>query len=175
MLKLRPTYEEIAREARTHRLRILPEKQKRTQQGILLDDVDFDDFDLGKHDKKTILMNENPQKGTQTDNFNVSSSVSESESMKTIEEVKQTQTDESDATIEQERQQERERERSERKSIMRRIYDNMFGVDEFADEREEMRNRRQQIEQEEDSEEPIERQQTKESDNSLPMNVKKIL
>ena len=51
----RPTFEQIEREARTHRLRILPEKQRRSQQGILLDDVDFDDFDLGKHDRKEIF------------------------------------------------------------------------------------------------------------------------
>ena len=30
MLKLRPTYEEILREARTRRLRILPERERRT-------------------------------------------------------------------------------------------------------------------------------------------------
>ena len=54
MLRLRPTFEQIESEAGTHRLNILPEKQKRTQQGLLLDDVDFDDFDLGKYDKKTI-------------------------------------------------------------------------------------------------------------------------
>ena len=80
MLKLRPTYEEIAREARTHRLRILPERQKRTQQGILLDDVDFDDFDLSKYNIR------NPNKATQTDMFNDSSnysSVSSNRSVKT--------------------------------------------------------------------------------------------
>ena len=182
-LRLRPTYEEIAREARTHRLRILPEKQKRTQQGLLLDDVDFDDFDLGKYDKKAILMNENPDKGTQTDVFNETPSVTESESMKTIEEeVKQTQTDESVSSVEKEH--EREREQPQKKSVMRRVYDAMFGEDEFAEDasaeasrgirdREEMRNRRQQIEQEEESEPPVEKQQTEESADSLPMNVKK--
>ena len=45
--------------------------------------------------------------------------------------------------------------------------------DEFAEEREEMRNRRQQIEEEEENEPTVEKQQTEESDNSLPMNVKK--
>ena len=188
MLRLRPTYEEIAREVRTHRLRILPEKQKRTQQGLLLDDVDFDDFDLGKYDKKTILMNENPDKGTQTDVFNETPSITESESMKTIEEeVKQTQTDESVSSIksiEKEKETEREREQPQKKSVMRRVYDAMFGEDEFAEEREDasaeasrgirdMRSRRQQIEQEEESEPPVEKQQTEESDDSLPMNVKK--
>ena len=58
MLRLRPTFEQIESEARTSRLRILPEKQKRTQQGILLDDVDFDEFDLSKYDIR------NPNKAT---------------------------------------------------------------------------------------------------------------
>ena len=175
MLRLRPTFEQIEREARTHRLKILPERQKRTQQGILLDDVDFDDFDLGKYDKKTILVNENPDKGTQTDNFDVSSSVSESESMKTLEEeVKQIQTDETEEIIEKERENKQERERTQGKSMMKRMFDAMFGEDEFAEEREEMRNRRQHIEQEEDEiEQTVEKQQTEESDDSLPMNVKK--
>ena len=71
MSRLRPTFEEIEREARTSRLRILPERQRRTQQGILLDEVDFDDFDLSKYDRKTIMLNDNnPEKGTQTDTFN---------------------------------------------------------------------------------------------------------
>ena len=64
MLKLRPTFEQIEKEARSSRLKIMPEKQKRTQQGMLLDDVDFDDFDLSKYDRK------NPNKATQTDMFN---------------------------------------------------------------------------------------------------------
>ena len=64
MLRLRPTFEQMESEARTSRLRILPEKQKRTQQGILLDDVDFDEFDLSKYDIR------NPNKATQTDMFN---------------------------------------------------------------------------------------------------------
>ena len=73
MLRLRPTFEQIEREARTHRLRILPEKQRRSQQGILLDDVDFDDFDLNNYDRKNILTNDNdnPNKGTQTDMMKV--------------------------------------------------------------------------------------------------------
>ena len=64
MLKLRPTFEQIEKEARTHRLKILPEKQKRTQQGILFDDVNFDDFDLDKFNIR------NPNKAPQTDIFN---------------------------------------------------------------------------------------------------------
>ena len=80
MLRLRPTFEQIEREARTSRLRILPEKQKRTQQGILLDDVDFDEFDLSKYDIR------NPNKATQTDMFNepsVFSNASSNRSVKT--------------------------------------------------------------------------------------------
>ena len=99
----------------------------------MLDDVDFDDFDVGNYDKKTILMNENPDKGTQTDVFNETPSITESESMKTVEEeVKQTQTDESDASVEKEHEREREpqRERERGKTIMRRMYDAMFGEDE---------------------------------------------
>ena len=56
MLKLRPTYEQMLKEARARRLKILPERQTRTQQGILLDDVDFDEFDLSKYDRKVNLM-----------------------------------------------------------------------------------------------------------------------
>ena len=78
MLRLRPTFEQIEREARTSRLRILPEKQKRTQQGILLDDVDFDEFDLSKYDIR------NPNKATQTDMFNEPSSYSSASSNRSV-------------------------------------------------------------------------------------------
>ena len=74
MLRLRPTFEQIEREARTHRLKILPEKQKRTQQGILLDDVNFDDFDLDMYNIR------NPNKATQTDMFNEPSNYSDATS-----------------------------------------------------------------------------------------------
>ena len=72
MLRLKPTYEEILREAKTRRLRILPERERRTQQGILLEDVDFNDFDLDKYNIR------NPNKATQTDIFddNISSNYS---------------------------------------------------------------------------------------------------
>ena len=181
MLILRPTFEQIEREARTRRLRILPEKERRTQQGLLLDDVNFDDFDLDKYDKKAIIMNDNPDKGTQTDVFNETPSITESESMKSLEEeVKQRQTDESLSSIksrknEEETEKERERNQPEKKSVMRRVYDAMFGEDEFKEEREEMRSRRQQIDTDDDLElEPsLEKQQSEQSDNSLPMNVKK--
>ena len=190
MLRLRPTYEEIEREARTRRLRILPEKERRTQQGLLLDDVNFDDFDLGKYDKKTIIMNDNPNKGTQTDVFNETPSITESESMKSLEEdasaeasrgirdVKQRQTDESVSSIKSsEKQQERDREREQpqKKSLMSRVYDAMFGEDEFKEEREEMRSRRQQIDTDEEQiiVQPEASMRSQESDDDLPMNVKK--
>ena len=186
MLRLRPTFEEIEREARTSRLRILPERQRRTQQGILLDEVDFDDFDLSKYDRKTILNDSNnPEKGTQTDTFNET----ESESMKPPEEdIKEESAMESEESIkigEKEREREREREQPQKKSVMRRVFDAMFGEDdasassgqsrdEFKEEREEMRNRRQQIEEDDyQRETPIEPQKSEESDNCLPMNVKK--
>ena len=81
MLKLRPTYEGMLREAKTRRLKIQPERERRTQQGMLLEDVDFNDFDL---DKFNIKQN----KATQTDVFddNISSnysSVAPSQSIKT--------------------------------------------------------------------------------------------
>ena len=78
MLRLRPTFEQIEREARTSRLRILPEKQKRTQQGILLDDVDFDEFDLSEYDIR------NPNKATQTDMFNEPSIYSNASSNRSV-------------------------------------------------------------------------------------------
>ena len=54
MLRLKPTYEGMLREAKTRRLKILPERERRTQQGMLLNDLDMDDFNLDKYDKKTI-------------------------------------------------------------------------------------------------------------------------
>ena len=76
MLRLRPTYEELLKETMTKRLKILPEKQKRTQQGILLDDVDFDDFDLSKYDRRN--------KATQTDMFNEPSNYSSASSNRSV-------------------------------------------------------------------------------------------
>ena len=78
MLRLRPTFEQIEREARTRRLKILPEKQKRTQQGILLDDVNFDEFDLDKYNIR------NPNKATQTDMFNEPSNYSSASSNRSV-------------------------------------------------------------------------------------------
>ena len=172
MLKLRPTFEQVEREARTHRLKILPERQKRTQQGILLDDVNFDDFDLSRYDRKEILMN-NPDKGTQTDLFETKTSTEKSESIKSSgNETFKSEETENEPLQEQERQREQpERERG--KSIMRRMYDAMFADDEYREEREELlRNRRAQTEEEQEQEqEQIEEEQ--EEDDDLPMNVKK--
>ena len=86
MLRLRPTFEQIEREARTHRLRILPERERRTQQGMLLDDLNFDDFDLDQYNIR------NPNKATQTDIFadnnnSIYSSVAPSQSINTPSEI----------------------------------------------------------------------------------------
>ena len=172
MLKLRPTFEQIEKEARTHRLKILPERQKRTQQGILLDDVNFDDFDLSRYDRKEILMN-NPDKGTQTDLFETKTSSEKSESIKSLgDETFESEETENEPMQEQERQREQpERERG--KSIMRRMYDAMFADDEYREEREELlRNRRAEEEQEQEREQ-IEEQVEEEDEDDLPVNVKK--
>ena len=70
MLRLRPTYEEMLREAKTRRLKIQPERERRTQQGLLLESVDFDEFDLSRYDIR------NPEKAIQTDLFNETSNYS---------------------------------------------------------------------------------------------------
>ena len=172
MLKLRPTFEQIEREARTHRLKIFPEK-KRTQQGILLDDVNFDAFDLSNYDKKALILIDNPDKATQTDLFEIKTSTEKSESIKSSgnESFKSKDT-ENEPMQEQERQREQpERERG--KSIMRRMYDAMFADDEYREEREELlRNRREQTEEQEQEQEQLEEEQIEE-DDGLPMNVKK--
>ena len=110
----RPTFEQIEREARTHRLRILPEKQRRSQQGILLNDVDFDDFDLNSYDRKNILTdyNDNPNKGTQADMFESRNSTEKSDSIRT--EEKPTQSEELESEPIQEHEPERQREQPER-------------------------------------------------------------
>ena len=82
MLRLKPTYEEMLREAKTRRLRILPERERRTQQGLLLENVDFDEFDLSRYDIRS------PNKATQTDVFNENSnysSASSKHSLRTME------------------------------------------------------------------------------------------
>ena len=175
MLRLRPTFEQIEREARTHRLKILPERQKRTQQGILLDDVNFDDFDLSNYDKKALILIDNPDKGTQTDLFETKTSTEKSESIKSLgDETFKSEETENEPMQEQERQREQpERERG--KSIMRRMYDAMFADDEYREEREELlRNRRAEEEQEQEQDQIEEEQEEEaEDDDDLPMNVKK--
>ena len=185
MLKLRPTFEQVEREARTHRLKILPERQKRTQQGILLDDVNFDDFDLSRYDRKEILMN-NPDKGTQTDLFETKTTSEKSESIKSLgDETFKSEETENEPMQEQERQREQP-EREREKSIMRRMYDAMFADDEYREEREELsRNRREQTDasaeasrgiRDEEPEEEQAREQGEEEiedEDDLPVNVKK--
>ena len=80
MLRLKPTCEEMLREAKTRRSRIPPERERRTQQGLLLENVDFDEFDLSRYDIR------NPNKATQTDVFDDNSnysSVSSKQSLRT--------------------------------------------------------------------------------------------
>ena len=78
MLRLKPTYEEMLREAKTRRLRILPERERRTLQGLLLENVDFDEFDLSRYDIR------NPNKATQTDVFDDNSNYSSATSNRSI-------------------------------------------------------------------------------------------
>ena len=127
MLRLKPTYEEMLREAKTRRLKILPERERRTQQGMLLDDLDMDDFDLDKYDKKTILMNENPEKGTQTDRFN-KTSTTESESAKSVLEdqrVKE-EVEEQEESEYSRQESEASEEKEKQTSLMRRLFNSLF-------------------------------------------------
>ena len=138
MLRLKPTFEQIEREARTRRLRILPERERRTQQGILLDDVKFDEFDLDNYDKKTIIMNENPDKGVQTDAspearelrdmlFNSSSSSRTSSEKSEMEQIEQLKEELSNISSKPSSEAEQEPEQTERqKSLLRRMLDSMF-------------------------------------------------
>ena len=118
MLRLRPTYEAMLREAKTRRLKILPERERRTQQAMLLDDLDMDDLVLDKYDKKTILMNENPEKGTQTDRFN-KTYTTESESAKSIIEDQRVKEESEYSRQASEAAEEKEKQ----KSLMRRLFD----------------------------------------------------
>ena len=97
---------------------------------MLLDEVDFDDFDLGKYDKKIIMTNENPQKGTQADLFSDHSSYSStSESLKTaIEPDKEEQQVESEHSIQTSKPSSKseEQEQEQPKSLMRRLFDSLF-------------------------------------------------
>ena len=129
MLKLRPTYEQMLKEAKTRRLRILPERERRSSSGILLDDVDFDEFDLNNYDRKiNINNNDNPDKATQTDfNLASSSSSSVSESMGTPEEaVEEEVSYQSSIKSNEEPVSKQEQKTKEGKSLIRRMLDSMF-------------------------------------------------
>ena len=78
MLRLKPTYEEMLREAKTRRLKIQPERERITQQGLLLENVDLAEFDLSKNDIR------NPNKATQTDVFDGNSNYSSDTSNRSI-------------------------------------------------------------------------------------------
>ena len=78
MSRLRPTYEEMLKEARASRLKEIPERQKRTQHGVLLDNVNFAVFDLDKYNIR------NPNKATQTDVFNEPSRYSSASSNRSV-------------------------------------------------------------------------------------------
>ena len=84
----------------------------------MLGDVNFDDFDLSNYDKKTIMINDNPDKGTQTDVFNKTPSITGSESIRTTEEAFKEEQDVDDEVIkENEKSQERtEKDHNRRKN-----------------------------------------------------------
>ena len=161
MLKLRPTYEQMLKEARTRRLKILPERQKRTQQGILLDDVDFDEFDLSNYDRKVNLMiDDKHDKATQTD-FNLvsSSHSSASESMRAPEEAFKEEVSEASSIRSSDKSVDRKEEKQKERSLMRRMFDSMF---------EEV-----EVDIEPSQEESVATEESQASSSSLPMNVKK--
>ena len=185
MLKLRPTYKQMLKEAKTRRLKILPERERRSSSGILLDDVDFDEFHLSIYDKRIdINNNNNPDKATQTD-FNLASysSSSVSDSVRTPdarteprelrdatqsprvlrdEAVKETEEEVSEASSIRSVDKTVERERGEaqkQKSLMRRMFDSRFEEVEV-----ELPGSRQVS---------VATEQSKASSSSLPMNVKK--
>ena len=165
MLKLRPTYEQMLKEARTRRLRILPERERRSSSGILIDDVDFDEFDLNNYERRIdINNNTTPDKATQTD-FNLASSSHSSvgEDVRTQEEaVKENQEEMSEASsirsIEKNEQAQKTREG---KSLMRRMFDSMFEETEV-----DIAPSRQVS---------VATEQSQASSSSLPMNVKKLM
>ena len=129
MLKLRPTYEQMLKEAKTRRLKILPERERRSSSGILLEDVDFDEFDLSNYDKRiNINNNDNPDKATQTD-FNLASSSQSSvgEESRTPEEaVKEEVSYEPSVESNEEPVSKQEQKTKEGKSLIRRMLDSMF-------------------------------------------------
>ena len=117
----------MLREAKTRRLKILPERERRTQQGMLLDDLDMDDFDLDKYDKKTILLNENPEKGTQTDIFKKTSTTENESAKSVIEDQRVKEEVEEQAESEYSRQaSEASEEKEKQKPLMRRLFESLF-------------------------------------------------
>ena len=68
----------MLREAKTRRLKIQPERERRTKQGLLLENVDFDELDLSRYDIR------NPNKATQTDVFDDNSNYSTDTSNRSI-------------------------------------------------------------------------------------------
>ena len=92
----------------------------------------------------------NPDKGTQTDLFETE----KSESMKSLEkEYTPSEEVESEPAKEREPDRDRETERERGKSMMRRLYDNLFGEDEYREERDELEEMRNRIEEEEQEKE----------------------
>ena len=165
MLKLRPTYEQMLKEAKTRRLRILPQRERRSSSGILLDDVDFDEFDLSKYDKRIKSSNnDNPDEATQTD-FNLASSSHSyvSDSVRTPEEaVKETQEEMSEASSRRSGEnmpEENGTAKQQEKSLMRRMFESMFEEIEV-----DITPSRQVS---------VATEQSQASSSSLPMNVKK--
>ena len=93
---------------------------------MLLDDLDMNDFELDKYDKKTIFMNENSEKATQTDRFN-KTSTTESESAKSVEEHQRMIEEEQQAESEYSKQtSEASEEKESQKSLLRRLFDSLF-------------------------------------------------
>ena len=151
----------MLKEARTRRLRILPERQTRTQQGMFIDDIDFDEFDLSNYEKRTNMNNsDNPDKATQTD-FNLASSShsSSGESMRTPEEAFKEEVSEASSIRSDDKTVDRKEEKQKERSLIRRMIDSMF---------EEV-----EVDIEPSQEESVATEESQASSSSLPMNVKK--
>ena len=162
MLKLRPTYEQMLKEAKTRRLTILPERERRSSSGILIDDVDFDEFDLNNYDRRINMNNNNnPDKATQTDFYLASSSHSSvGEDVRQAEEaVKEEVSYEPSVESNEETVSKQEEKTKEGKSLMRRMFDSMFEETEV-----DMPQSRQVS---------VATEESQASSSSLPMNVKK--
>ena len=171
MLKLRPTYEQMLKEAKTKSLRILPERERRSSAGILLDDVDVDEFDLKNYDRRiNINNNDNPDKATQT-NFNSASSSSSSvgEDVRTSEEAVKEELSYKPSIKSNEKPVEKQIVKQKEKSFMRRMFDSMF---EEADV-DIAKSRRSSEPREHSRQVSVATEERQQSNDSLPMNVKK--